>query len=215
MLGSWYKYSWRVGGRRDLKAPILIVFSFLALSGIVDDARAQQNDSGENSTPISPGLHARLFDTHLKNLSDKCSGEEQKLVCIDEVWKIADVSNDKELSVAEITRMLRIISGKVAYQEYVEDFEKFQSRRSKMKNESPPESQEAVVVLGVATVGPIVSHALIGNFDYNDNGRLSKEEILYDFVEDISLDTVDSLPSEIRSRASNAVEQLLKFFMKK
>ena len=180
-----------------------------------DVALAQENSSPAEDVPAAPGLHARLFDSHLEMLSGVCAGKEQRLECIDEVWGIADVSGDDQLSIAEITRMLRIISGKLAHRDYVIEYEKYQSSPSSKKKPSPPKSQESVVVFGTAAVGPVVSHALIGNYDYDDNGLPSKAEILQDLVEDTLLSSVDTLPSEIQSRASEAAKFLLQFLMKK
>ena len=118
------------------------------------------------------------------------------------------------MSVAEITRILRIVSGKFVYEDYAKEYENFQSALTKGGPRIPPESEEAIVVLGIATTGPILSHAIIGNFDYNDNGLLSKSEVLHDIAVDITLSSVDTLPAEIKSRASRAVGLLLQFLMK-
>ena len=198
-----------------MKGLLHAVSTCIILSCTVNTVLAQENSTPAEDDPIAPGLHARLYDSYLEELSEKCVGKEQKLVCTDEFWEIADISGDGELSIAEITRILRIVSGKAAYQEYADEYEKFQSPLGTGLKYSPPESRETVVVLGVATVGPVLSHALMGNFDYNDNGLLSKAEVLHDLVEDIPLSSVDTLPSEIRSHALDAIGLILQFLTKK
>ena len=162
-------------------------------------------------TPTGPGLHARLFDAHLQPVLEVCAGKDQPVVCINRLWDVADVSGDGELSVAEVMRILRIASGKVAYQSYVEDFQNFQINQTKG---GPPEPNEAAVVVGVATAGPLFIHALLANFDYDDNGHLSKAEALNDLAADIVMSSVEELPPEIQSHASKAFGFLMQFLMK-
>ena len=197
-----------------MKMLLLALFSYFVLSSTADVTLAQGNSAPAGLGPDRPGLHARLFDTHLQQLSAACTGNDGKVACINSFWKIADVSGDGQLSVAEITRILRIVSGKYAHQDYAKEYEKFQSVPTKGGTKIPPESEEAMVVLGIATTGPILSHAVIANFDYNDNGLLSKSEVLHDIAVDITLSSVDTLPAEIKSRASRALGLLLQLLMK-
>ena len=107
------------------------------------------------------------------------------------------------------------MSGKVAHQAYLDEYEEFRSSSPNRGAAVPPEANEAVVVAGAATVGPIVSRALIANFDYDDNGLISRAEALNDVAADIVLSSVEGLPPEIRSHASKAVGFLMQFLMKK
>ena len=197
-----------------MKMLLLAMFSYVVFFFTANVTLAQGNTAPTVPGPDRPGLHARLFDTHLQQLSAACTGNDGKVACINGFWKIADVSGDGQLSVAEITRILRIVSGKFVHEDYAKEYEKFQSALTKGGPRIPPESEEAVVVFGIATTGPILSHAIIGNFDYNDNGLLSKSEVLHDIAVDITLSSVDTLPAEIKSRASRAVGLLLQFLMK-
>ena len=197
-----------------MKMLLLAVFSYFVFSSTANVTLAQGNSTPKELVLDRPGLHARLFDTHLQQLSAACTGNDRKVACINGFWKIADVSGDGQLSVAEVTRILRIVSGKFAHEDYAKEYEKFQNALTKGGPRIPPESEEAVVVLGIATTGPILSHAVIANFDYNDNGLLSKSEVLHDIAVDITLSSVDTLPAEIKSRASRAVGLLLQLLIK-
>ena len=186
---------------------VLSVTLWTAAAGF---AFGQSSGSPSGETPAGPGLHARLFDAHLQPLLEVCAGKDRPVACINRLWDVADVSGDGELSVAEVMRILRISSGKVAHRAYVEDFREFQANRGQG---GPPEPNEALVVVGVAAVGPVLSHALLANFDYDDNGRLSKAEALNDVAADIVMSSVEELPPEIRSHASKAVGFLMQFLM--
>lgn len=190
-------------------ASLRIPFLSVLLPWLFGTAHAQVEVAPADPGPTPPGLHARLFESQFQHLREVCSREEASVACMGDFWKAADVSGDGELSVAEITRVLRIVSGKIAHEEYVQAYEDFQVSPSRGRNQSPPESEEAVVVLGTAAAGPIVSHAIVANFDYNDNGTLSKNEALHDIAVDMVMSSVNSLPSEIQIRASRAVEFLL------
>ena len=195
--------------------PLFSIVSFcIMLFCTINIVFAQEDTDSAEGDIISPGLHARLYDSTLKELVKRCAEKEHKDTCIDEFWEVADVSGDSELSVAEITRILRMVSGKSAYQAYLDEYEKWLFPLPGATVSSPPESREIVVVLGMAAVGPVLSHAIMGNFDYDDNGLLSKAEILHDLVEDLPLEEVDDLPTEIRTHASNAIGLLLRFLLK-
>ena len=97
-----------------MKMLLFAVFSYFVFSSTANVTLAQGNATPKELVPDKLGLHARLFETHLQQLSAACTGNDGKVACIDGFWKIADVSGDGQLSVAEITRILRIISGKFA-----------------------------------------------------------------------------------------------------
>lgn len=197
-----------------MKIHFFVALTYLALCTVVNGTLAQDNSFPEELLPDKPGLHARLFDAHLQYVSETCAGNADKTICMNEFWKIADVSNDDQLSVAEITRILRVVAGKFAYQDYVEEYVRYETILNNSGVAVPPQSEETMVVLGIATTGPLVSHALMSNFDYDDNGLLSKNEILHDIAIDINLSSVDTLPEEVKSRVSRAVGLLLQFLMK-
>ncbi len=175
-------------------------------------ALAQASSKSDWPDPAGPGLHARLFETHLQPLLEICKDQGPRVACINGFWNVADVSGDGELSVAEITRILRIIAGEVAHQSYVEEHWKFWAGQ---RPDGPPEPNEGVVVVGVATVGPVMSHSLIANFDYDDNGRLSRAEVLNDIATDIVLSSVEELSPELRSHAQKAAGFLMKLLMQR
>ena len=181
----------------------------------VEAASAEGGGTLETREPASPGLHARLFESHLQPLSEVCAGQEQDISCINDFWDVADVSGDGELSIAEITRILRIIAGKLAHDHYLRSHAEFRASTVSEADELSPVSEESAAVVLMASVGPVISVAAIANLDYDSNGLLSKREVLHDVAADILLNSVDTLPSEVRSSASKAVQYLLEFLLKK
>ena len=163
--------------------------------------------------PVGPGLHARLFATHIQRLVDDCSGQVREPSCLTDFWKMADVSGDGALSIAEVTRVLRILAGHIGYQDYLEKH--VQYRASPTPGQEKPENDEALVVLGAATVGPFMSNALMANYDYDDDGLLSLREVQSDIAAPVSVSSVDRLSGEIRSHAREAFGLLLQLMMKK
>ncbi len=194
---------------KNRRFPSLALAMFMLCN--VDAAIAQGERSLEEHEPAGPGLHARLFETHLQPLTEVCAGQEHDISCINDFWDVADVSGDGELGVAEITRMLRIITGELAHDHYLRSHAEFRASSVSKAEDLPPLSEESAAVVLMATVGPVVSHAAIANLDYDSNGSLSKREVLHDVATDILLESVDTLPSEFRSSASKAVEYLLEF----
>ena len=183
---------------------VLWIFTFEAVL-------AQGNEASAEHVPAGPGLHARLYNSQLRQIEDRCFGQEKTLSCIDDFWNVADVSRDGELSVAEVTRLLRMIFGRLAHDNYLEEYQEFLDLSVGSALATPPESDEVAAVLVMAAAGPVVSHAIMANFDYDDNGLLSRQEVLHDVAADLVLTSVETLPSEVQSRAQSAIGQLLQF----
>ena len=158
----------------------------------------------------APELHARLFNAHLKGLSESCDQKMRPTECLDRFWRIGDVSGDGKLSPAEIVRILRMTAGYVAYQDYVKEFGAYTPSTDTI----PPKNEEAIWVTGTATIGPVFSQIVIANFDYDNDGLISKPEILYDLAEDRLLSSVETLPDEIRGNATKALQLLLPLITK-
>ncbi len=183
-----------------MRTPLIGILSSVFLMCAVATVAAQSTGK-----PTGPELHARLFNVYLKNLSERCAGEQRTPECINGFWKIADVTGDGLLSIAEITRCVRMIAGHLAYRDYVSKFENYKPTALT----TPPENEEGAWVTGAAAIGPFVARYIVANFDYNDDGQLSKGEVLHDIAEDLVLSSVDKLPDELRSQATKALQFLL------
>lgn len=90
------------------------------------------------------------------------SGEK----CIETVFKFVDVSDDDVLSKAEISRVIRILGFYAGYMTQKEMLVKHQA------------VMISTTIAGVAST--IIANSIIGNVDYDDDGRVSIEELLQD-----------------------------------
>ena len=187
-----------------------IILSALVAMIAVDDAFAQENKELAGIGLENPGLHARLFESYMERLTEDCFDRGTADECFKKFWGFADISGDSNLSVAEITRILRILAGGIAWQEYEKAHSSFWSEVDSNRAGEPPENEEIVAVLAAGTVGPVFSHGLIANFDYNYDGLLSEGEVRHDVEIDITMSSVESLQGEIQSRALRATEILMK-----
>ena len=188
-----------------MRTALIVVLSSVFLTCAVATVAAQSADN-----LAGPELHARLFNAHLKNLTELCDGKQRTAECTNGFWKIADVTGDGLLSIAEITRCLRIVAGHLAYRDYVSKFENYKPTALA----TPPKNEEGSWVTGAAAIGPFVARYMIANYDYNDDGQLSRREVLHDIAEDLILSSVETLPGELRSQATKALQFLLPLLSK-
>ena len=102
-------------------------------------------------------------------------------------------------------RLLRMAAGYLAYQDYVQKFGAYTPSAGTV----PPKNEEATWVTGTAAIGPVFSQIVIANFDYDNDGLVSKSEVLHDVAEDRLLSSMEELPDEIRGNATKALQLLL------
>jgi len=109
--------------------------------------------------------------------------------CIERAFAAVDVSRDGRLSVAEVSRVLRI----VVY-------------AAVAANPEGAREQDLASALGLASLlGPLISTAIISGSDYDGDGQLTRDEIFYDrdiatvqhALEAMSLDEVGATMSAI------------------
>jgi hypothetical protein len=102
----------------------------------------------------------------LKEMIAACEGQQSDLIqCERDIWNFADVTKDGNLSSAEMARVWR------AFAE-IQD-EKWKSSRGK----------EIYGELGAFFFSPIINIIVLQNFDYNNDGLLSRDELYYDLPE--------------------------------
>jgi hypothetical protein len=84
--------------------------------------------------------------------------------CLEAVWSLGDVSGDGLLSLAELSRILRILTQAAA-----------------IAHEDGVATEElGMATLGTVLAAPLVGHLVLASLDYDDDGHLSPEELLQD-----------------------------------
>lgn len=92
--------------------------------------------------------------------------DEGSAPCLYALFEFVDVSGDASLSQAEVARMFRIVGFYVGY---------FSQPKALVS------SKEVLLPVAVAgAFGPLAAETAIKGMDYDDNGRLSLEELLQD-----------------------------------
>jgi TRAP-type mannitol/chloroaromatic compound transport system substrate-binding protein len=99
----------------------------------------------------------------LSAILDQCEDYTTAPVdCERNLWRFVDVTDDDLISPAELTRASRILM-EIA------------------KNQA--EQENAANIVYAVILGPLVAEIAVANFDYDDDGRLSRDEIYADFPE--------------------------------
>lgn len=124
-------------------------------------------------------LDAMLFDSDVARVSriiaefkSRCAFErgqpEAAAECVDYAWSTLDISGDGLLSLSEIARGLRM-------------FAKWSAHEQARAYKAPLDS---ATKLGIHTLGilfsPLGAKPLLDSYDYDDDGRLSREELFAD-----------------------------------
>jgi hypothetical protein len=96
-----------------------------------------------------------------------CEASNQApLKCENDVWKFADITGDGNLSVAEISRMARLFG---------ETLDRTNAL-SEAKNDGGG-------ILAALLLGPSAAELVLGHFDYDDDGKVSRKELYTDLPE--------------------------------
>ncbi len=148
-------------------------------------AGAPEAAPGDDQSTAGPAraegltLDAMLFDSDVARVSriiaefrSRCAYEgeqpEAAAECVDYVWSALDISGDGLLSLAEIARGLRM-------------FAKWSAHEQARAEKAPLDS---ATKLGIHTLGvlfsPLGAKPLLDSYDYDDDGRLSREELFAD-----------------------------------
>ncbi len=111
---------------------------------------------------------ARIIDESRSHCPIEGGGPEATTDCIEYVWSVLDVSGDRLLSLSEIARGLRM-------------FAKWSAQEQARSERAPLDSSSklGIHVLGVM-FSPLAAKPLLDSYDYDDDGRLSREELFAD-----------------------------------
>ena len=144
-----------------------------------------------------PGVYQIIYGEIVSLMNSKlietCNVETNPQGCISETFNFLDVSNNKELSVAELTRAARIL----IYFTFID------------KRVGEDRDIGFATYTTTSLFFPAISKILIGNYDYDNSNTLSLNEIYTDRVasldyQNLFKDNIKGLdPSELRKLIEN------------
>ena len=144
-----------------------------------------------------PGVYQIIYGEIVSLMNSKlietCNVETNPQECIIETFNFLDVSNNKELSVAELTRAARIL----IYFTFID------------KRVGEDRDIGFATYTTTSLFFPAISKILIGNYDYDNSNTLSLNEIYTDRVasldyQNLFKDNIKGLdPSELRKLIEN------------
>ena len=144
-----------------------------------------------------PGVYQIIYGEIVSLMNSKlietCNVETDPQECITETFNFLDVSNNKELSVAELTRAARIL----IYFTFID------------KRVGEDRDIGFATYTTTSLFFPAISKILIGNYDYDNSNTLSLNEIYTDRVasldyQNLFKDNIKGLdPSELRKLIEN------------
>ena len=144
-----------------------------------------------------PGVYQIIYGEIVSLMNSKlietCNVETNPQECITETFNFLDVSNNKELSVAELTRAARIL----IYFTFID------------KRVGEDRDIGFATYTTTSLFFPAISKILIGNYDYDNSNTLSLNEIYTDRVasldyQNLFKDNIKGLdPAELRKLIEN------------
>jgi len=120
-------------------------------------------------TPLSAAAADPVAD--VGKLIAQCGAEQKEAKCAAQFWSFADLTGDNKLTVAEITRVFRLL---------------VEHQANKASAEAPATAAAVDPLEAVAVtflVGPVAAGLVIDNFDYNGSRTIEREEIFADIDE--------------------------------
>lgn len=103
------------------------------------------------------------FDSFLADARNECQGS--LIGCVDHIWGYADIAEDEGLTKAELTRMMRHMM-------------KFVS----VTNEKADEGDPYIITGTTMVAAPMLAGIILNNYDYNDDDKLSRQEMTHDLA---------------------------------
>ena len=112
-------------------------------------------------------IYGEIISLMNSQLIEVCNNDPNPATCINETFDFLDVSQDKELSVAELTRAARII----IYFTFIDK-----------QNEEDRDIGFATYTT-TSFIFPAISKILIGNYDYDNSNTISLKELYTDRID--------------------------------
>ena len=138
-------------------------------------------------------IYGEIINLMNSKLIEVCNNDTNPSMCINETFNFLDVSEDDELSVAELTRAARI----VIYFTFIDK-----------RLEEDREIGFAAYTT-TSLIFPAISKILIGNYDYDNSNTISLKEIYTDRIDTLDYqnlfkDNIKGLkPDELRKLIEN------------
>lgn len=124
----------------------------------------------------------------MDDLRRQCSGGQARR-CVDQLIGVLDVSRDRRLSAAEISRGLRAVGAFFAYETAAARQRSQVGARASIAQDVVPLDSLYSGVLAVNFAAPFVTSSLLASYDYDGDGFLSAAELLQD-REDLDLEAM-------------------------
>ena len=121
-----------------------------------------------------------------------CGDNQKQAKCAAEFWSLADLTSDNKLTVAEITRLFRLLVEHQANKAAA-------VAPAPGTVATPVDPFEAVAV--TFFVGPVAAGLVMNNFDYNGNQTIEREEMFADIDEDAFIKFVFDESKKLPDRA--------------
>ncbi len=144
---------------------------------------------------------------------EECA-ETRNKSCAEKLWRFADVTGDDRLTLAELTRFFRTAA------EALTSPAAGPPGTQSASTPAPPglaldDNDKAYAVGSAFITGPIAAQLVIANFDYDDDGVISKAELFLDLDEEefhrLMIEEAQKLPQRaggLIMRALQAQQQL-------
>ena len=150
-------------------------------------------DECDSIPPLYQIIYGEIISLMNSDLIDICTQEDEPQNCIKETFKYLDVSQDQELSVAELTRAARVL----VYFTFID------------KRIDEDREIGFAAYSTISLLFPALSKIIIGNYDYDNSNTLSLKEIYTDRIanldyQNLFTENIKGLdPEELRKLIEN------------
>lgn len=135
----------------------------------------------------------------LDDISEVCARDTARS-CAQAAFSFADVSGDKRLSVAEISRVMRAVATIISYEGSIQA--RTDSATSSFK--LPVQSLVGATIF-VTLTGPLVTRGLLASYDFDADQLLSLEEIMQDREPLLEASVAEGLGASIGAASAQAL----------
>ncbi len=142
----------------------------------------------------------------LGTIFEACEQAEGK-GCAEALWSFVDVTGDSRIGVAELTRFFRLAAEVMAAGGH---------KPAKTQGAAAgADNDVALAVGGAFLTGPLAAKLVIANFDYDDDGAVSRQELFLDMGEEefrqLLARELENLPQRIGGLVTKAMEAQKQF----